>query len=90
MTDTLDRNAKTTTKFRANQGRLGGSFEDTPVVLVHHHGRQSGREYVTPVMYLPHDTSRDTFAHRPLVPRQRSCSVGDRSLRNRRRMEQER
>ena len=26
------------------------------MVLVHHRGRKSGREYVTPAMYLPHDT----------------------------------
>jgi deazaflavin-dependent oxidoreductase (nitroreductase family) len=29
------------------------------VVLVHHRGRKSGREYVTPMMYLPHDTEPD-------------------------------
>jgi deazaflavin-dependent oxidoreductase (nitroreductase family) len=27
--------------------------------LVHHRGRKSGREYVTPTMYLPHDTEPD-------------------------------
>jgi hypothetical protein len=26
------------------------------MVLVHHRGRKCGREYVTPMMYLPHDT----------------------------------
>ncbi len=26
------------------------------MVLLHHRGRNSGREYVTPTMYLPHDT----------------------------------
>jgi len=29
------------------------------MVLVHHRGRKSGREYVTPVMYFPHDTEPD-------------------------------
>jgi hypothetical protein len=65
MTDTLDWNAKTIAEFRANQGRLGGNFEGAPVVLVHHRGRKSGREYVTPAMYLPHDTGRGTL---PVVP----------------------
>ena len=59
MSDALDWNAKTITEFRANEGRVGGNFEGTPIVLVHHRGRKSGREYVTPMMYLPHDTEPD-------------------------------
>src|SRR2546423_3134708 len=54
-----DWNAKTITESRANEGRVGGIFEDAPMVLVHHRGRKSGREYVTPTMYLPHDTEPD-------------------------------
>ncbi len=42
-------------EFRANEGRLGGNFEGARVVLVHHRGRTSGRDYVNPVMYLPDD-----------------------------------
>ena len=56
MSDILDWNAKTITEFRANEGRVGGNFEGAPMVLLHHRGRKSGREYVTPTMYLPHDT----------------------------------
>ena len=26
------------------------------MVLLHHRGRKSGQEYVTPTQYLPHDT----------------------------------
>ena len=56
MSDVLDWNATTITEFRANQGRVGGIFEGAPMVLLHHRGRTSGREYVAPMMYLPHDT----------------------------------
>jgi deazaflavin-dependent oxidoreductase (nitroreductase family) len=56
MSDTLDWNAKTIAEFRANEGRVGGNFAGAPLVLVHHRGRRSGREYVTPVMYLPQDS----------------------------------
>jgi len=56
MSDALDWNAKTIAEFRANEGRVGGNFEGAPIVLVHHRGRKSGREYVNPMMYLPHDT----------------------------------
>jgi deazaflavin-dependent oxidoreductase (nitroreductase family) len=59
MSDILDWNAKTIAEFRANEGRVGGNFEGAPLVLVHHRGRKSGREYVTPMMYLPHDTEPD-------------------------------
>jgi deazaflavin-dependent oxidoreductase (nitroreductase family) len=59
MSDPLDWNAKTIAEFRANEGRVGGNFEGTPMVLLHHRGRKSGREYVTPTMYLPHDTRPD-------------------------------
>ena len=56
-----DWNAKTIAEFRANQGRVGGNFEGAPMVLVHHRGRKSGREYVNPTMYLPHDTEPDVI-----------------------------
>ena len=56
MNEPLDWNAKTIAEFRANEGRVGGNFEGAPIVLVHHRGRKSGREHVTPTMYLPHVT----------------------------------
>jgi deazaflavin-dependent oxidoreductase (nitroreductase family) len=56
MSEPLDWNAKTIAEFRANEGRVGGNFEGAPMVLVHHRGRRSGREYVTPMMYLPDGT----------------------------------
>jgi deazaflavin-dependent oxidoreductase (nitroreductase family) len=55
MTESTDWNSKTIAEFRANEGRVGGVFEGAPLVLVHHRGRKSGREYVNPIMYLPED-----------------------------------
>jgi len=54
-----DWNTKIIAEFRANEGRVGGNFEGAPIVLVHHRGRKSGREYINPMMYLPHDTEQD-------------------------------
>ena len=71
MNEPLDWNAKTIAEFRANEGRVGGPFEGAPIALVHHRGRKSGREHVTPVMYLPHDTEPDiiyVFATRGGAP----------------------
>ncbi|RAG85943.1 nitroreductase family deazaflavin-dependent oxidoreductase [Streptacidiphilus pinicola] len=59
MSEPQDWNAKTIAEFRANQGKVGGPFEGAPLVLLHHHGRKSGREYVTPMMYLAHETDPD-------------------------------
>jgi deazaflavin-dependent oxidoreductase (nitroreductase family) len=58
MPDPIDWNAKIIQEFRANQGRVGGFFEGAPITLVHHRGRTSGRQYVTPVMYLPSDDDK--------------------------------
>ena len=59
MTEAQDWNAQTIAEFRANEGKVGGVFEGAPIVLVHHRGRKSGREHVSPVMYLPHETEPD-------------------------------
>jgi len=61
MSSPADWNATTIAEFRANEGKVGGIFEGAPMVLVHHRGRTSGREHVTPVMYLPHDTEPDVI-----------------------------
>ena len=70
-----DWNAKTIDEFRANEGRVGGTFDGDPLVLVHHSGRKSGLEYVSPVMYLPHETDRNViyvFATRGGTPTTRT------------------
>ena len=56
-----DWNASTIAEFRTNEGRVGGPFQGAPMVLVHHRGRKSGREYVNPLMYLPDDTDPDVI-----------------------------
>ena len=39
-------------EFRANGGAVGGMFEGKPLILVHNVGAKSGKEYVTPLVYL--------------------------------------
>jgi deazaflavin-dependent oxidoreductase (nitroreductase family) len=56
-----DWNEKVIEEFRANEGRVGGPFAGAPMVLVHHRGRRSGREMVSPMMYLPHETDDDVI-----------------------------
>ncbi len=61
MTETNDWNAKVIAEFRANEGRVGGAFEGAPITLVHHRGRKSGHDYVTPMMYLAADDDLATI-----------------------------
>lgn len=58
MPDSNDWNSNVIAEFRANEGRVGGNFEGAPMVLVHHRGRKSGVERVSPMMYLA-DASDD-------------------------------
>ena len=48
-------NAKIITEFRANKGHVGGIWEGTPLLLLHHTGAKSGISRVNPVAYLPND-----------------------------------
>ena len=50
-------NAKVIDEFRSNGGRVGGMWEETPLLLLHHIGANSGVGRVNPVAYLP-DGSR--------------------------------
>ncbi|GAA2043794.1 nitroreductase family deazaflavin-dependent oxidoreductase [Catenulispora yoronensis] len=56
MTEADDWNANIVAEFRANEGKVGGPFEGAPLILLHHIGRKSGREFVAPMMYLPAET----------------------------------
>jgi deazaflavin-dependent oxidoreductase (nitroreductase family) len=53
MSDPNNWNQQVIAEFRANDGKLGGNFAGAPMVLLHHLGRNSGKEYVTPLVYLP-------------------------------------
>jgi deazaflavin-dependent oxidoreductase (nitroreductase family) len=46
-------------QFRANQGQVGGQFEGAPLLLMHHRGRKSGRDFVSPMMYLADESDAD-------------------------------
>ena len=56
-----DWNAKVIEEFRQNHGRVGGPFEGAPMVLVHHVGRRTGAERVTPLVFLPDQRDADVL-----------------------------
>ncbi len=54
-------NQKNIDEFRANDGKVGGPFAGAPMALVHHVGRNSGTQYVTPLVYQPKDGPDDSI-----------------------------
>jgi deazaflavin-dependent oxidoreductase (nitroreductase family) len=70
MPDFNDWNQGVIKEFRANEGRVGGSFAGAPMILVHHVGRTSGKEYISPLVYLPDegDDSMYIFASKAGAP----------------------
>lgn len=63
-----DRNARVIEEFRANEGRVGGFFGGSPMVILHSTGARSGRERVTPLVYLPDDGRVVVFATKGGAP----------------------
>ena len=61
MPDANDWNQGIITEFRANEGRVGGPFQGAPMILVHHVGRTSGKQYITPLVYLPGEDGDDSI-----------------------------
>jgi deazaflavin-dependent oxidoreductase (nitroreductase family) len=51
-------NGEVIAEFRANSGSvrqaMGGALAHLDLLLLHHHGRRSGRAYTTPVAYMPY------------------------------------
>ena len=55
-------NARIIDEFRAGGGRVAGTWEGTPLLLLHHVGAKSGVARINPVGYLPHDGRYVVFA----------------------------
>ncbi len=63
MSDTpAEYNAKIIAEFRAHEGRVGGIWEGTPLLLLHHTGAKSGVSRISPLGYLPDDPRYLIFA----------------------------
>jgi deazaflavin-dependent oxidoreductase (nitroreductase family) len=50
-TSPTDFNAQIIDEFRSNQGRVGGPFQNMPLLLLHHTGARSGQARINPVAY---------------------------------------
>jgi deazaflavin-dependent oxidoreductase (nitroreductase family) len=67
-TTPADFNTQVIEEFRANGGKAGGMFEGMPLVLVHNVGAKSGKEYVTPLVYLADGDDVVIFASKGGAP----------------------
>lgn len=63
-----DRNAAVIDEFRANGGKVGGFFEDKPLLLLHNTGAKSGVERVTPLIYQELDYGYAIFGSKGGAP----------------------
>ena len=64
-----DYNASIIDEFRANEGRVGGSFDGVPLLLLHHTGARSGERRINPLSYQRDDGRYVVFASRGGAPR---------------------
>jgi deazaflavin-dependent oxidoreductase (nitroreductase family) len=61
-------NAKIIEEFRANEGRVGGPFERTPLLLLHTKGAKTGEERVNPLAYMRDGDRHAVFASKGGAP----------------------
>jgi deazaflavin-dependent oxidoreductase (nitroreductase family) len=69
MPERQDWNKHIIEEFRANEGKVGGAFEDMPILLVHHTGAKTGTERVNPVAYQRLDNGYAIFASKGGYPK---------------------
>jgi deazaflavin-dependent oxidoreductase (nitroreductase family) len=62
MSESTSFNQQVIGEFRENGGRVGGSFEGAPLLLLHHTGSKTGASYVNPLMYREVDGGWAIFA----------------------------
>ncbi len=67
-TSPADFNERIIEEFRANEGRVGGSFEGNPLLLLHHTGARSGNGRINPLAYLSDGERYIVFASKGGAP----------------------
>jgi deazaflavin-dependent oxidoreductase (nitroreductase family) len=64
-----DFNAQIIEEFRANEGRVGGMFQGSTLLLLHHAGAKSGARRINPLGYLNDGGRYVVFASKGGAPR---------------------
>ncbi|GLZ51252.1 nitroreductase family deazaflavin-dependent oxidoreductase [Actinomycetospora sp. NBRC 106378] len=63
-----DWNQQVIEEFRSHGGRVGGQFEGAPLLLLHHVGRRSGADRLSPMMYQQVGDAYAVFASKAGAP----------------------
>jgi deazaflavin-dependent oxidoreductase (nitroreductase family) len=63
-----DFNAQIIEEFRANEGRVGGMFQGSTLLLLHHTGAKSGVSRINPLGYLSDGRRYVVFASKAGAP----------------------
>ncbi len=63
-----DFNARVIEEFRANGGRVGGMFDGSALLLLHHTGARTGAERVNPLAYMADGDRYVIFASKAGAP----------------------
>ena len=61
-------NKKIIEEFRANEGKVGGTFEGAPLLLLHTTGARTGNERINPLMYRKDGDRLVVFASKGGAP----------------------
>ena len=67
-TPPADFNEQIIEEFHANQGRVGGMFDGTPLLLLHHTGAKSGKSRINPLAYQADEGRYVVFASKGGAP----------------------
>ena len=67
-TSPADFNDEIIEEFRANEGRVGGMFEGSSLLLLHHTGAKSGKSRINPLGYLSDGGRYVVFASKAGAP----------------------
>lgn len=62
MSSRSERNQPIIAEFRANAGKVGGAFADTPLLLLNTTGATSGQARVNPLAYIADSDRMVVFA----------------------------
>ena len=68
MAERQDWNTKIIKEFRSNEGKVGGMFRGTPILLLHHTGARTGKVRVNPLAYRAEGDRLVVFASKGGAP----------------------
>jgi deazaflavin-dependent oxidoreductase (nitroreductase family) len=68
MAEQNDWNSKLIEEFHANGGKVGGTFEGAPLLLLITTGAKSGQRHTTPLVYMPDGDHMIIFASKAGAP----------------------